>query len=141
LPARHRWSWSSNPDRDHRISLSRAGYRRASETVRMQAGASSERSIRLPPLLGDVVVRIEPEEAELLVNGKAVGRGSQTLSLPAVQHRLEVRLDGYESMRASVTPRPGSGAAGRAASADPGGRAQSPPQAADHSPPWGRPCC
>jgi formylglycine-generating enzyme required for sulfatase activity len=95
------------PDRDHRISVSRAGYRRASETVRMQAGASSERSIRLPPLLGDVVVRIEPAEAELLVNGKAVGRGSQTLSLPAVQHRLEVRLDGYESMRASVTPRPG----------------------------------
>ncbi|MDP5052607.1 MAG: PEGA domain-containing protein [Congregibacter sp.] len=95
------------PNADHRISVSRAGYRRASETIRMNAGASMERTLSLKPLLGDVLVKVSPEQAELLVNGKSVGRGSQTLALPAVLQRIEVRLDGYESSTLSVTPRPG----------------------------------
>ncbi|WOJ93047.1 PEGA domain-containing protein [Congregibacter variabilis] len=95
------------PNMDHRISLSRAGYRRASETLRMEAGSSLERTLSLKPLLGDVLVKLNPAEAELLVNGKIVGRGSQTLSLPAVLQRLEARLDGYETGKRSVTPRPG----------------------------------
>ncbi|MFT4768257.1 MAG: sulfatase activating formylglycine-generating enzyme [Glaciecola sp.] len=95
------------PNMDHRISLSRAGYRRASETLRMKAGSSLERMLNLTPLLGDVLVKVSPAEAELLVNGQPVGRGSQTLSLPAVLQRLEARLDGYESSKRSVTPRPG----------------------------------
>jgi formylglycine-generating enzyme required for sulfatase activity len=95
------------PNIDHQISLSRAGYRRASQTLRMEAGASAERRVTLQPLLGDVLVRVVPADAELLVNGKPVGRGSQTLSLPAVMHRIEVRLEGYESITRSVTPRAG----------------------------------
>ncbi|EED30655.1 PEGA domain family protein [gamma proteobacterium NOR5-3] len=95
------------PNKDHRISLSRAGYRRASETLRMEAGASLERTLTLKPLLGDVLVKVSPADAELLVNGKPVGRGSQTLALPAVLQRLEARLEGYESAKRSVTPRPG----------------------------------
>jgi formylglycine-generating enzyme required for sulfatase activity len=95
------------PGVDHRISLSRAGYQRASRSLRMEAGARDERSIRLEPLLGDVLVKVSPADAEVLVNGRVVGRGTQTLALPAVQQRLEFRLDGFESARRSVTPRPG----------------------------------
>ena len=96
-----------SPDEDHRISLSRAGYRRATQTLRMAAGSTDTKNIRLRALLGDVVVRVEPAEAELLVNGEVVGRGSRTLSLPAVLQRLEFRLDGYETLHRKVTPRPG----------------------------------
>ncbi len=95
------------PGREHLISLSRAGYQRTSRTLRMEAGARASRDVRLDPLLGDVLVRVTPEDAEVLVNGRVVGRGSQTLQLPAVQQRLEFRLDGFEAMRRSVTPRPG----------------------------------
>lgn len=95
------------PALQHRISLSKAGYRRASETITMKAGSSTARSVNLTPLLGDVLVRVEPAEAELLINGKVVGRGGQTLSLPAVLQRIELRLEGYETVRRSVTPRPG----------------------------------
>lgn len=95
------------PNQDHRITLSRAGYRRATESLRMKAGSSQERTISLKPLLGEVVVKISPPDAELLVNGTPVGRGAQTLSLPAVLQRLEARLEGYESSTRSVTPRPG----------------------------------
>lgn len=96
-----------SPDKDHRISLSRAGYRRATQTLRLAAGATETKSIRLRARLGDVLVRVEPAQAELLVNGETLGRGSRTLSLPAVPQRLEFRLDGYETLRRRVTPRPG----------------------------------
>ena len=96
-----------SPDKDHRISLSRAGYRRATQTLRLAAGATETKSIRLRARLGDVLVRVEPAQAQLLVNGEVVGRGSRTLSLPAVPQRLEFRLDGYETLRRRVTPRPG----------------------------------
>lgn len=96
-----------SPDKDHRISLSRAGYRRATQTLRLAAGATETKSIRLRARLGDVLVRVEPAQAELLVNGEVLGRGSRTLSLPAVPQRLEFRLDGYETLRRQVTPRPG----------------------------------
>jgi len=95
------------PGIDHRITLSRAGYKRRSTTVSMQAGAVAERRVKLDPLLGDVLVKVTPPEAEVLVNGRVIGRGTQTLALPAEQQRLEFRLEGYEVARRSVTPRPG----------------------------------
>ncbi|GAB5415164.1 MAG: PEGA domain-containing protein [Congregibacter sp.] len=95
------------PNRDHRISISKAGYRRSNESLRMEAGATESRRIALRPLLGDVVVKVQPEDAELLVNGKSVGRGSQTLSLPAVLQRIEFRREGFETVKRSVTPRAG----------------------------------
>lgn len=96
-----------SPDRSHRLTLSRAGYRRRNESISLAAGERVERSYSLQPLLGDVVLRVEPAEAEVFVNGEAAGSGSQTLALPAVQQRIELRLDGYETVRRSVTPRPG----------------------------------
>jgi formylglycine-generating enzyme required for sulfatase activity len=96
-----------SPDREHRLTLSRAGYQRRSATVSLAAGARAERSFPLEPLLGDVVLRVEPPQAEVFVNGRAVGTGSRTLALPAVQQRIELRLEGYESVRRTVTPRPG----------------------------------
>lgn len=96
-----------SPDEAHRISLSRAGYQRLTRTLQLAAGEQSEQALTLKPLLGDVVLRVAPAETEVRVNGALVGRGSQTLSLPAVQHRLELRLEGYETIRRSVTPRAG----------------------------------
>lgn len=95
------------PGTDHRISLSRAGYRRESVALRMEAGGRESRTVRLQPMLGDVLVKVTPADAEVLVNGRSVGRGTQALSLPAVQQRLEIRLEGYETLRRSFTPRPG----------------------------------
>ena len=50
---------------------------------------------------------IEPPEAEILINGQRVGSGSQSLSLPAVQQRIAVQLDGYATFETEVLPKPG----------------------------------
>lgn len=95
------------PDREHRISVSSAGYQRLTRGVSLAAGQQMEREFTLQPLLGDVVVRVAPADAEVWVNGDRVGTGSQTLSLPAIQQRVELRLEGFETFRRTVTPRPG----------------------------------
>jgi len=95
------------PDREHRLRVSRAGYRSVSRSVTLTAGERAEQRLQLPPLLGDVLLRVEPPEAEVWVGGRLRGRGEQRLELPAVTQRIEVRLDGYETVRRSVTPRPG----------------------------------
>lgn len=95
------------PDRDHRISFARPGYNRATITVSMEQGSTDERNVTLSPRLGDVVFNIQPDNAELLIDGRPAGRGSQNQRLTAVEHRIEVRLDGYASYRGSILPREG----------------------------------
>ena len=100
-------SVSLRPGEPHTIQLSKAGYRRGSLSIELDQGASAKRDVTLKPLLGIVEFNISPADAELVINGKVVGTGSQSLSLPAFEHRVEVRLDGYASERTRVTPRNG----------------------------------
>ena len=95
------------PDRPQRLLLTRPGYRRHSESVQLAAGARKEKHIQLQAQLGDIRVDVSPPEAEVRVNGRSIGRGSQTLSLPAVEQRIEVHLEGHASETRRITPRPG----------------------------------
>ncbi|MAC33170.1 MAG: hypothetical protein CME38_06135 [Haliea sp.] len=95
------------PDQARRLLLTRPGYRRHSETVQLAAGSREEKRIRLQPQLGDIQLEVSPAAAEVRVNGRPVGQGSQSLSLPAVEQRIEVRLAGHATETRRVTPRPG----------------------------------
>jgi len=96
-----------SPGDRHAISLSKAGYRGTSLSLTLSRGETASRSVTLSPELGEVRFAIEPAEAEILVNGQRVGTGSQNLSLPAVQQRIAVRLEGYASFETEVLPKPG----------------------------------
>ncbi len=100
-------SLSLEPGRAQRLMLTRPGYRRHSATVQLQAGARESKSVTLAAELGSIDLRVSPPEAEVRVNGRLVGRGSQSLSLPAVEHRVEVSLAGHRSSSQRLTPRPG----------------------------------
>ncbi|PLW68363.1 PEGA domain-containing protein [Pseudohalioglobus lutimaris] len=95
------------PGRAHRLAVFKPGYRRHSETVEMQAAASDNRTVALKAQLGQVEFRISPATAVLSVNGTPRGKGSQLLSLPSVEQRIEVALDGYATVKQRITPRPG----------------------------------
>ena len=96
-----------SPGENHTISLSKAGYRGARLSLSLSRGEMAERAVTLQPELGEVRFAIEPAEAEIVVNGKVMGTGSQVLSLPAVQQRVEVRLAGYAGFETQVLPKPG----------------------------------
>ena len=96
-----------SPGTDHLIRLSKLGYARQSVVMALDKGAFVERRITLEPELGDIVLSVVPDDAEIFVDGELLGRGSQTLSLAAFERRLEVRKPGYATQRQRVTPRPG----------------------------------
>jgi formylglycine-generating enzyme required for sulfatase activity len=96
-----------SPDRAHRLAVFKPGYQRYNGTAELPAAGSDTRTVTLQAKLGEVRFRISPAKARLRVNGKSYGSGSQTLSLPAVEHRIEISLDGYASVRRRITPRPG----------------------------------
>ncbi len=97
------------PDEPHRVSVFRPGYRRSTKVVELTAAERDELEVALRAELGEVELRILPAGAEVKVNGRVVGSGSRTVSLPAHSHNLEVALAGYAPIRRQFTPRPGVG--------------------------------
>jgi formylglycine-generating enzyme required for sulfatase activity len=95
------------PDLQQAVSLTREGYEPATRELSVAAGESAVVEVDLTPILGEVVVRANPQDAQLLVDGEAKGAANQTLQLPATRHTLEIRKPGYAPFRTTVTPRPG----------------------------------
>ncbi len=95
------------PGQEHVIRLRKEGHDEASVSARLRAGARHEETVRLAPRLGEVKVAARPPDAELLVDGQPAGRADQTLQLLAVPHEIEIRREGYETAKQTVTPRPG----------------------------------
>jgi formylglycine-generating enzyme required for sulfatase activity len=95
------------PDAEHAIRLTKEGYDDASLSSRLRAGARHEETVRLAPRIGEVKVAARPPDAELLVDAQPAGRADQTLRLLAVPHEIEIRREGYETVKQTVTPRPG----------------------------------
>ena len=87
--------------------LNKAGYAPVTRTVQVAPRERRAVDVALSAVFGEVVVRGEPADAELVVDGVARGGALQTLKLPAAPHAIEVRKPGYEPHRVSVVPRAG----------------------------------
>jgi formylglycine-generating enzyme required for sulfatase activity len=96
-----------DPGRPHRLRVTKEGHDDAELSVELRAGQKSEEVVRLAPQLGEVRIAARPPDAELLVDGRPAGRADQTLQLLAVPHDIEIRREGYETVKQTVTPRPG----------------------------------
>jgi formylglycine-generating enzyme required for sulfatase activity len=95
------------PGRTHQLEVFKPGYQRYTGTVELPVGGRDQRSVNLQAQLGEVRFKISPANATVRINGKPLATGEQALSLPAVEHSVEISLDGYTSVRRNVTPRPG----------------------------------
>jgi formylglycine-generating enzyme required for sulfatase activity len=89
------------------VRASLPGHASAELSLTLRAGERREATLRLVPQLGEVKVTVRPPDAELVVDGQPRGKADQTLQLVAVPHQVELRREGYETARVSVTPRPG----------------------------------
>jgi formylglycine-generating enzyme required for sulfatase activity len=86
------------------IVASLPGYATWTQAVFASPDARLSADARLKAVLARVTVAGEPAEAELLIDGAVRGQTPQTLMLPAVEHRVEVRKAGFVSFAAVVTP-------------------------------------
>ena len=95
-----------SPDKPHTVRVSKAGFSASNLSLTLARGNTAERSITLEPELGEVRFVIEPQEANILINGRTAGTGNQTLELPSVAQRIEVALPGYATFTTEVLPKP-----------------------------------
>ena len=96
-----------SPNQPHVLQLSKAGFEPKTVRLSLSRGETTGQSVVLTPELGTVRFTLEPQEAELIINGEGMGLGSRTVSLPAVSQRITIQLAGYASYETSVLPRPG----------------------------------
>lgn len=97
-----------NPNNDHTITLSKPGFRPNQQTVSLKPGEQKNISAILEAILGTVIINVEPEDAEVFVNGKYSGSGNVKLSLPSASQRLEIRKSGYQVYEKMISPEPNS---------------------------------
>jgi len=95
------------PDVAQVVTVLRDGYEPAQREVEVAPGARESVAVALQPILGQVIVKATPADAQLYVNGASRGVARQTIELPATAHVIEVRKPGYATHRVTVTPRPG----------------------------------
>lgn len=92
---------------DYRVQVFKAGFASKQHPASLQPGEERLIYLELTRLTGKLVVVAEPATAQLLVNGQPRGSVNQTLTLPTVSHRIEIRLEGYAGYSTEVTPRNG----------------------------------
>jgi formylglycine-generating enzyme required for sulfatase activity len=95
-----------SPLGEHRLELSLEGYRKAVRTVQTEPEARSSLALDLVPIVGRIQLSVTPPDAEVVVDGRTLGQGSQTLALTSRDHELTVRKAGYETQARAIRPRP-----------------------------------
>jgi formylglycine-generating enzyme required for sulfatase activity len=95
------------PGGKHRITLSKPGYEQVARELSVAADSGRRVAVELVQQFGEVAVQSEPPNAEVWVDGRRAATTPATLTLPAVEQAIEVRLAGFSSARAQITPRPG----------------------------------
>lgn len=95
------------PRVSHDIILSKAGFRDVRRTLTASPGETIEWTEELPPVTGVVRFDVTPPDAELVVDGAARGPPPKEVEWTAVEHRIELRKDGYRTHQERIRPKPG----------------------------------
>ncbi len=96
-----------NPNTEHNITLSKEGYKNNLQKVLLKPGEQKNLSASLEAILGTIVLNIDPNDAEVFINGKFMGSGNVKLSLASARQRLEIRKSGYQVYEKMISPTPG----------------------------------
>jgi formylglycine-generating enzyme required for sulfatase activity len=94
-----------SPLSEHRVELFLEGYKKAVRTVQTEPEGHSSLALELVPNIGRIQLLVTPPDAEVVVDGRSRGMGSQTLALTAREHELTVRKAGFETRTQEITPR------------------------------------
>ena len=95
------------PNTEHTLRISKTGYETTQQQVTVEPGVDKRLAVTLNARQGVVRFKVDPADAELVVDGQAVGRPPASMGMPAVEHRIEISKPGYETHRTRITPRPG----------------------------------
>ncbi|MCZ6656179.1 MAG: PEGA domain-containing protein [Gammaproteobacteria bacterium] len=93
--------------RSYRVQIFKVGFAPRQTRVNLTTGERRALNLSLERLTGMLVIQADPPQAELFVDGKALGSANQSVELPTRVHRLEIKLAGYAGYTTEITPRNG----------------------------------
>ena len=93
--------------RNYEVQAFKGGFAPRSARVRLNSGEERVLNLDLEELTGRLIVRADPPEARLFIDGRPAGTANRTVDLPVRPHRLEIRLDGYAGYVREIRPRSG----------------------------------
>ncbi len=94
-----------SPNTEHQIQLNKAGYTSRTQRLTLEPEASEHLSLKLSPQYGTVFLTSSPDDAQLMVDGKAKGNATQRLRLTTRNHKIIVKKAGYKDYHATLRPR------------------------------------
>ena len=100
-------SVSLAPGNAYPVVLSKAGFEVLRRKINLEPEQDLSLNLSMKPVMGVVRLQVQPEDSELFLDGVAMGRASQRLSLTATRHRVEIRKPGFATYTETVTPQPG----------------------------------
>ncbi|GHA11833.1 hypothetical protein GCM10008090_22030 [Arenicella chitinivorans] len=92
------------PNDAHRVQVYKAGYKLADETLNLAPAESQSKEFSLQADLISVQFSIQPNDAQVIIDGQPRGRGSQTISLNSLPHRVQVTKPGYVTQSIEIVP-------------------------------------
>jgi formylglycine-generating enzyme required for sulfatase activity len=92
---------------EHDVVISSSGFAPWSQRVFADPGKAIGIDARLSAVGARVTVEGEPNDAEVMIDGVSRGRAPQSFTLSAVEHRLEVRKEGWLTFGGALTPAAG----------------------------------
>jgi formylglycine-generating enzyme required for sulfatase activity len=91
----------------HEVVVDFPGYASWSRSVFAEPGRQIALDARLEEVAAAVTVQGDPQGAQVFVDGAERGRTPQTMKLSAIEHRIEVRKDGFIPFTTAITPEAG----------------------------------
>jgi formylglycine-generating enzyme required for sulfatase activity len=92
---------------EHQVVVNLPGFATWTRPIFADSGRKIALDARLEAVVARVTVQGEPTDAELLIDGASRGHTPQSLNLSAVEHRIEVRKQGFLPFTGVVTPAAG----------------------------------
>ena len=89
----------------HQLRLSRPGYKLTERKLSLQADEERQLVVEMQPEYGVIFASSEPADANLTLDGKPAGSGTQRLRMTTRQHELTFSKPGYLPQTVRVTPR------------------------------------
>jgi len=104
---RSRLELNLEPGKTYRVEAFKAGYRNDSQSVTIASGQEQTLKLVLRANTGEVLIRTEPGDASVSINGRQAALEDGKIHLPSVPQLIVVSKPGYVDFQTSLTPKPG----------------------------------
>ncbi|MAD29194.1 MAG: hypothetical protein CMP00_05945 [Woeseiaceae bacterium] len=93
------------PDEEYIIEFSISGFNSQQRKVRLGQAQNEAIKIDLAARLGNVIISVEPKDAEIYINNQKQGSGFLDINLPTTNHELTIKREGFGSYKRKILPR------------------------------------